>query len=194
MLAFVLDGTISSSGSKAGDIVKAHLERPLVVSGVTVAPAGTPLEIKVTAASPASNPDIYGFVDIYLRPFALPDGRDVPVHAPVSHLDVHVTSGHQSTADVEDTVGDVFVPTLLLHAFRKGHNFVITPGTRIRAVTDATIVVASDGVVVVRTPAPLLLDADTPVSSFKSAPMATPKESFKPPLTPPTLGPGLPTP
>jgi hypothetical protein len=186
-LAFILDGTISSSSSKSGDIVKAHLENALVVNGVTVAPAGSPIEIKIADASPASNPDIYGFVDIYFRPLALPDGRLIPLHAPASHLNVNVSSGHASTVGIEDTIGDVFQPTLLLHVFRKGRNFVLEPGAHVHAVTDATVVIARSGGVDIKTPAPLVLDAETPISSYRSVPMATPQQSYKPSLTPPPL-------
>lgn len=186
-LAFILDGAISSSGSKAGDIVKAHLEQALVVEGVTVAPAGSPVEIKIADASPASNPDIYGFVDIYFRPLALPDGRTIPLHAPASHLNVNVSSGHSSTVGVEDTIGDIWAPTLLLHVFRKGRNFVLEPGAHIHALTDATVLIARNGGVAIETPAPLVLDAETPISSYRSVPMATPQSSYKPALTPPPL-------
>jgi hypothetical protein len=193
-LAFILDGTISSSSSKSGDIVKAHLENALVVNGVTVAPAGSPIEIKIADASAASNPDIYGFVDIYFRPLALPDGRLIPLHAPASHLNINVSSGHASTVGIEDTIGDVFQPTLLLHVFRKGRNFVLEPGAHIHAVTDATVVIARGGGVAIETPAPLVLDAETPISSYRSVPMATPQQSYKPSLTPPPLTPMTPNP
>jgi len=192
-LTFVLDGTISSSKSKAGEIVQAHLERALVLEGVTVLPAGSPVQIKIADASPASNPDIYGYVDIYFRPLALPDGSLIPLHAPASHLSVHVSAGHESTADVENTVGDIFAPTLLLHVFRKGRNFVLEPGARIKAVTDATVLLESGGTVAVETPAPLILDAETPISSFKAMPMASPPDNYKPPLPVPSLTPGRPT-
>ena len=193
-LAFILDGTISSSTSKAGEVVKAHLERALVVDGVTVAPAGSLVEIKIADASPASNPDIYGFVDIYFRPLALSDGRTIPLHAPASHLNVNVSSGHASTVGVENTIGDIWAPTLLLHVFRKGRNFVLEPGARINALTDATVVVARDGAVGIETPAPLVLDVETPISSYRAVPMATPEESYKPALTPPPLTTSKPNP
>jgi hypothetical protein len=195
MLTFVLDGEISSSSSKAGDVVKAHLEKPLVVAGTTVAPAGAPVEIRVSDASPATNPDIYGFVDIFFRPLALPDGRgSVPLHARIAHLNVLVSSGHESTAEAENTIGDVWAPTLLFHVFRKGRNFKAEPGARVNAITDASIVVAKNGTVAVETPAPLVLDAETPVSSFRAVPMATVNASFTPNLTPPTMGAGTPFP
>jgi hypothetical protein len=193
-LAFILDGEISSSSSKAGDVVKAHLEKPLVVDGITVAPEGTPIEIKVTDASPATNPDIYGFVDIFFRPLTLPDGRVMPMHARISHLNVNVSSGHETTAEAENTIGDEWYPTLLLHVFRKGRNFKAEPGARVTGITDASIVVAKNGKVAIETPAPLVLDAETPMSSFRAVPMATVNATYSPKLVPPTLGPGMPSP
>jgi hypothetical protein len=193
-LTFILDGTISSSSSRAGEIVKAHLEHALEIDGVTVAPAGSPIEIKIADASPASNPDIYGFVDIYVRSLALPDGRFIPLRAPASHLNVNSTAGHDATVGVENTIGDIFQPTLLFHVFRKGRNFVLEPGAHINAYTEATLMIARGGAVVIQTPAPLVLDAETPISSFRSVPMATPQASYKPPLQIPSLTPGTPNP
>jgi len=184
---------ISSSKSKAGEIVNAHLENALVVDGVTVAPAGAPLEIKIADASPASNPDVYGFVDIYFRPLVLADGRAIPLRALSSHLFVHVSEGHESTVEAEDTVGDIFTPSLLYHFFRNGRNFTLAPGARLHALTEATIV-AHNGTFAIETPAPLVLDGDTPVSSFKAAPIATAEPSYKLPLSVPTLTPNTPQP
>ena len=161
--------------------MKAHLEHALEVDGVTIAPAGSPIEIKIADASPASNPDIYGFVDIYFRPLVLNDGRTIPLRAPASHLNVNVSAGHDATAGVENTIGDIWAPTLLFHAFRKGRNFVLEPGANINAFTDATLMIAHGGAVMIETPAPLVLDAETPVSSFRSVPMATAQATYKPP-------------
>lgn len=185
----MLDGTISSGTSRAGQIVRAHLEKNLVLDGVTIAPAGTPVQIKIVDASPAANPDIYGYVDIYFRPLELADGRELPLRAPAQHLNVNVSAGHQSTADVENTIGDIFEPTLIYHAFRKGRNFTLRPGARIHALTEATVQVVNGGTIAIVTPAPLVLDQDTPVSSFRAMPMATPEETFKPQRTAPPLTP-----
>ncbi len=193
-LAFILDGTISSSSSKAGEIVKAHLEHALEIDGVTIAPAGTPIEIKIADASPASNPDIYGFVDVYFRSLVLTDGRTIPLRAPASHLNVNVSAGHNATVGVEDTIGDLWTPTMLLHVFRKGRNFVLEPGARINALTEATVMIAHGGAVMIETPAPLVLDEETPISSYRSVPMATSEASYKPPLQAPSLSPNNPNP
>lgn len=193
-LTFILDGTISSASSKAGEIVKAHLEHALEVDGVTVAPAGSPIEIKIADASPASNPDIYGFVDVYFRPLLLADGRTIPLRAPASHLNVNISAGHDATVGVENTIGDVWAPTMLFHVFRKGRNFVLEPGAHINAFTDATVMIARGGAVMIETPAPLVLDAETPISSFRSVPMATADASYKPPLQAPSVTPDTPHP
>jgi hypothetical protein len=176
-LTFVLDDKISSASARANDIVNAHLERALVVNGTTVAPAGSRVQIKIADAQPAQNPDIYGFVDIYFRPLVLPDGRIIPLHAPASHLSMNVSAGHDSTVAMENTIGDIFTPTLLLHVLRKGHNFVLEPGARVYARTDATVRVLPNGTAAIETPAPLVLDADTPGSSFRAMPMVTPQET-----------------
>jgi len=193
-LTFILDDTISSSSSKAGQIVKAHLANALTIDGVTIAPAGSPIEIKIADASPASNPDIYGFVDVYFRPLTLADGRTLALRAPSSHLNVNVSAGHDATVGVENTIGDIWAPTMLFHVFRKGRNFVLEPGAHINAYTDATIVIASGGAVVIETPAPLVLDAETPISSFRSVPMATAQAGYKAPLQAPSITPGTPHP
>jgi len=99
---------------------------------------------------------------------------------------VNVTAGHASTADIENTIGDVYGPTLLFHVFRKGRNFTLEPGATINVRTQATIKVAPNGVVTVSTPAPLVLQAQTPHASFNSVPLATPAGG-KQPLPIPTL-------
>jgi hypothetical protein len=190
-IAFILDGTISSGTSSAGEIIKAHLAHDLTLQGVTLARAGTPVDIKIVDASPASNPDVYGYVDIYFRPLVLADGRLIPLRAPAQHLNVDPSSGHESTAGVEDTIGDIFMPTLVYHAFRKGRNFTLEPGATIHALTEATVRVAQDGSVAIATAAPLVLDAETPISSYRSVPMATPAPTDPPHTKGGTPGPQL---
>ncbi len=173
-LTFVLDGTISSASSRANQVVNAHLKRALVLGGTTVAPAGAPVRIRILDASPASNPDIYGFVDIYFEPLRLSDGRELPLRAPISHLNVNSSAGHDSTVAVENTVGDIFAPTLLLHVFRKGRNFTLEPGADVHALTEARVDIGADGTVAVATPPPLILDSGMPRASFQAVPLATP--------------------
>jgi hypothetical protein len=193
-LVFVLEGTISSGSSKTGDLVQAHLQNDIVVGGQTVAPAGTKVQIRILDAKPAENPDIYGFVDIAFGGLTLPDGNVIPLRPPASHLEVNVSAGHQSTAAVENTIGDMWGPTLLFHIFRKGRNFTLEPGALIKARTEATINIAPNGSVAITTPAPLVLEAETPHATFKSAPLATPNPDFHPQHPAPTLAPGTPCP
>ena len=187
-LDVVLDGTISSSTSKANEIVNAHLKNAIVLEGVTIAAAGTPVRIRILDAKPADNPDIYGIVDIYMYPLQLATGAELPLRPPTSHLNVNVSAGHASTADVENTVGDIFTPTLLLHVFRKGRNFVLEPGAVIHTRSQATVTATQSGVISVVTPAPIDIDAQTPHSSFNAMPLSTPSNPKNVPIATPTAG------
>jgi hypothetical protein len=181
LLTFVLDDPMSSKGSHAGQIVDAHLKTALVIDGHLVAPAGTPERIRILDALPASNPDVYGYLDVYFDPMSLPGGSVIPLQPPTSHLTVDVSAGHQSTVAVEDTIGDIFIPGhFLYHIFRKGRDFTMQPGAQIRARTEATVMLRKDGTIAVTTPAPIVMDSEMPVSTFTAMPFATPHESFKP--------------
>jgi len=174
-LLFVLDDPISSKGAKAGQIVRAHLKSALVVGGRAVAPAGTPEQIRIVDASPADIADTYGFVDIYYEPLALPDGRSLPLRAPVARLEPRVSAGHESTVGAEDTVGDIFVPYYpLWQIFRHGKNFVLLTGSELPARTEATISAQANGSIAIVTPPPIPPRNETPNSAFPVIPMATP--------------------
>ncbi|HVR45171.1 MAG TPA: hypothetical protein VMT95_00815 [Candidatus Binatia bacterium] len=174
-LLFVLDDPISSKGAKAGQMIRAHLKTALVVGSRTVAPAGAPEQIRIVDASPADIADTYGFVDIYYEPLALPDGRMLPLRAPVARLEPRVSSGHESTVGAEDTVGDIFVPYYpLWQIFRHGKNFVLLSGSELPARTEATISAQPSGSIGIVTPPPLLPGNETPNSAFPVLPMATP--------------------
>ncbi len=174
-LLFVLDDPISSKGSKAGQIVRAHLKADIVVAGRTVAPSGAPAEIRIVDVSPADIADVYGFVDIYFEPLALPGGRTLPLRAPVGRLTPNVTSGHSSTVGAEDTVGDIFVPYYPIYQIlRKGKNFVLGPGSVIPASTEATLTAQSNGTIAIVTPRPLSQSTQPPNATFPVMPIATP--------------------
>ncbi|MBV8639109.1 MAG: hypothetical protein JO322_13615 [Candidatus Eremiobacteraeota bacterium] len=193
-LTFILDGTISSATSKTDEMVNAHLKNALVVGSHTIASAGTPIQIRILDASPASNPDIYGFVDVFFEPLRLNDGRTIALRPPTGHLNVNSSAGHDSTVAVENTIGDVFTPTMLLHVFRKGRNFVLQPGAEVHALTEAAVQAMPNGTIAIMTPAPFVVEEATPHSSFHTMPLATPNPSYRPQMTTPTLGPGTPTP
>ncbi|MEO9262682.1 MAG: hypothetical protein ABI282_01185 [Candidatus Baltobacteraceae bacterium] len=180
-MLFVLDDPISSTASRKDDVVKAHLKEALVVGGVTIAPAGTPVQIDILDAEAAQMGDVYGFVDVYFRALHLPGGRVLPLRAPTSHLTVNVTAGHESTVGAEDTVEDIVIPYHVLYrAFRKGRNFVLGAGSEIRARTEASINVAPNGAVAITTPVPIVIGGETPHPTFSAMPLATPEEKFLP--------------
>jgi hypothetical protein len=180
-LAFKLIDAISSNGSHPGQIVRAALADNLMVDGRVVAPKGAPEQIRILNASPASNPDIYGYVDVYFEPFALANGATIPMRPPTSHLTIDVSAGHESTVGVEDTIGDIFIPGhIIYHIFRKGRNFEMQPGAEIRARTQATVTVARNGVAIVTTPAPVVMENQAPVSTFTAVPFATPHGDYSP--------------
>ncbi len=174
-LLLVTDEPISSKSSKAGQLVRAHLKKAIVISGRVVAPAGTPEEIKIVDVSPSDILDVYGFVDIYFEPLQLPDGRTLPLRAPVARLSPRVTAGHESTVEAEDTVGDIFVPYYSIwQILRKGKNFVLSPGSELPARTEATITAQPNGSIAIVTPQPLSPRVEVPISAFPVVPVATP--------------------
>lgn len=174
-LIFVTDEPISSKSSKAGQIVKVHLKNDLTVGGHVVAPAGTAGALRIVAVSRADIGDVYGFVDVYFEPLALPDGRTLPLRAPVARLSPHVTAGHESTVGLEDTVGSMTIPYYMLFSiFRKGKNFVLNPGAQIPARTEATLTALPNGTVAIETPRPPVTSLVVPNSSFPVEPVATP--------------------
>jgi hypothetical protein len=174
-LLFVLDDPITSKGAKAGQLIRAHLKSAIVVAGRVIAPAGTPGQIRIVDSSPSEITDVYGFVDIFFEPLALPDGRVLPLRAPVARLSPSVTSGHESTVGAEDTVGDIVVPYYVLwQIFRKGKNFVLGAGSEIPARTEATIAAQANGTIAILTPPPLPPSSETPNSAFPVMPLATP--------------------
>ncbi len=178
-LLFVLDEPISSKSSKAGTLIRVHLRSDLVVAGRVLAPAGTPGQVKIVDSSASAIMDTYGFVDIFFEPLTLPDGRSLPLRAPVGRLAPSVSSGHQSTVAAEDTAGDIFVPYYSLwQIFRSGKNFVLGSGSVIPARTRATLAAQRDGTIAIVTPHPLPQHGVVPNSAFPVLPMATPIESL----------------
>jgi hypothetical protein len=173
-LFFILDGTITSH-SKPGTVVRAHLRDPIVLSGVTVARAGTPVDIEVTQSSPAQAGNVDGSVDVYFDSMTLADGKKLPLVTPTAHISPHMTAGQQSTRGITDTVGDIFIPGhVIYHMLRKGGDVTLRPGTLIRARTAATITLAHHGAYAINTPAPFNTSLETPHPGFVPAPVYTP--------------------
>ena len=189
-LVFVLDQPISSKGSRTGQLIAAHLKDPIVIDGRVVAPAGSPAKIRIVDTSPADIMDVYGFVDIFFEPLTLPDGRSLPLRAPVARLSPHVTAGHQSTVELEDTVEDQVIPFhWLYHILRKGKNFVLGAGSLVPARTEASLTAMPNGAIAIQTPQPLAASREALRPTFPVEPLATPFGPFagkKPPSPSPT--------
>jgi hypothetical protein len=188
----VLDDSISSAANKPGDVIRMHLKNDLVVGDRVVARAGTPATLRIVDTSSAKISDVYGFVDIFVDPLRLNDGRDVPLFLASSRLSPRDTAGHESTVAIEDTLEDIVIPYAALYQiFRKGKNFVLHPGAELKARLDATLV-GSEGGVEIETPSPLSASLDPPHPTFPVLPLAEPMPSAPPPPTvapPPTTTP-----
>jgi hypothetical protein len=171
----VLDDSISSSHSHAGQTIHAHLRDPIVVAGRVIAPAGTHGLIGIQGVSPADIGDVYGYVDIYYEPLVLPDGRSLPLRPPSGRLVMNVSAGHESTVGWEDNVGDIVIPYhVLYHFLRKGKNFVLEPGAQLPAKTEATIAALPNGTIAIETPEPVPVHLNVPKATFPVEPIATP--------------------
>lgn len=172
-LFFVLDGEISSRGQE-GTFVRAHLRDPLVVGGITAAPAGAPVQIRLVHTTGAQMANVDGSVDIYFEPLTLASGGTLPLLTPTGHIDPHLTAGQNSTRNITDTVGDIFIPYhYLYHMLRKGMEVDLKPGTLIRARTAAELRLAGGSLAIVTPPA-IAGAADAPRPAIKIAPVATP--------------------
>ena len=172
-LFFVLDQSVGSH-SPAGTVVRAHLRDPIVLRNVTVAPAGTPVELEVTQSSAAKSGGINGSFDVYFRDLQLPGGKTLALVTPTGHVNPHISAGAASTGNITDTVGDIFIPGhFLYHMLRKGEDVTLRPGTIIRARTAETLSFAHGKLAVIK-PAPFVTNLDEPHASFSAAPVATP--------------------
>ena len=198
-IEFVLDETVSSKSSQAGSTVRVHLTKALVVGGVELAPAGSPGTIKIVSTRHAQAPDVDGAVQMLLEPLPLPGRGTLPVSLTRGFLQSDRTAGQQSTQGVMDTVEDILLPAAVLYqAFRKGHEMVLSPGTKILARVDASIDTSRAPVVVIATPAPLPLQTDVPHSRFTPIPLFTvptpmPRGTPKPSPSPTATAPGSPS-
>jgi hypothetical protein len=173
-LFFVLDGTINSQSAKPGSTVRAHLRTALTLGGRTIAPAGTPVVLRINQVQPAEMANQDASVDIYFEPLLLPDGKQLPLITPTGHIDPHLSVGQANTRGVTDTVGDIFIPYhYMYHILRKGLSVDMRPGTVIRARTGATLRMEG-GVLAIATPAPFIMAPDTPHPAFSPAPIYTP--------------------
>ncbi len=174
-LLFVLDEGFSSNKSRKGDIVHMHLRDALIVNGVTLAPAGSPATLTIVNTHRAGSGDEDGSVAINIQPLALPGHGTLPVRAIHEYLTIEHTAGQLATRDATDQVTDIFIPyALIYNAFRKGHEYVLGPGTVLRALTNATVDASNPNAIAIVNPAPLVINEDAPHSDYTPAPFYTP--------------------
>ena len=174
-LYFVLDDGFSSNRSHPGDVVRMHLRDPLVVNGVTLAPAGAPGTLTIVSTHHAGSGDEDGSVAINIQPLSLPGRGVLPIRALHEYLTIEHTAGQLATRDTTDTVTDIFIPgAMLFNALRKGHEYVLGPGAVLRALTAATVDATDPNDVAIVRPAPLMMIQDTPHSDYTPVPFYTP--------------------
>jgi hypothetical protein len=190
IIFFVLDDGVNSGTTEPGTTIHMHLKSPLVVNGVTVAPAGTPATFAVITTLKANTGDEDGAIEIHLDPLKLP-GRDMvlPVRALHEYLTRELTAGQEATRSTTDTIGDILIPYhVLYHALRPGHQMVLPAGSILRAETAATIDVSDGHTIVLSTPPPFASTYDVPHADLTAPPFYTPA-----PLRPRPLPHGKPT-
>jgi len=190
IIFFVLDDGINSGTTPPGTTVHMHLKTPIVVNGVTVAPAGTPATFAVITTRKAESGDEDGAIQIHLDPLTLP-GRDLqlPVRALHEYLTRELTAGQEATRSTTDTIGDIFIPYhALYHALRPGHQMVLPAGSVLRAETAASIDASNPRAIVLATPPPFTSTYDVPHADLTAAPFYTPA-----PMRPRPLPKGKPT-
>lgn len=188
---FVLEDQISSNRSKAGQIVHMHLLHPLVVNGVSLAPAGAPGTLTILNVHAAASSDNDGSVQISIQPIEVDGKRTLPIRATHEFLTIEHTGGQLATRSTTDTITDVFIPYGIFYTlFRKGHNFVLPEGAVLRALTNATIDASNPNAVAIVPPKPIVINNDVPHADFTPAPFYTPippqpKRTKAPKATPP---------
>jgi hypothetical protein len=181
-LYFVLDDPLSSSRSRPGDVVHMHLRDPLLLNGSILAPAGTLATLTIVRTHHAASGDNDGSVQISLAPLALPKYGALPVRAINEYLTIDHTAGQLSTRDATDTVVDIFVPTYILwQALRKGHEYVLQPGTVFRALTAAAIDARDPQAIAIVGPQPLFTGGEAPHAAITESPFFTQAPMLPPP-------------
>lgn len=81
LLTVVLDEPLDARTASAGSLVKTHLEKPLELGGVTLAPAGAPGTLKIVAVRKPVAPDRDGSLELYLEPLALAGSGNLPLRS-----------------------------------------------------------------------------------------------------------------
>lgn len=183
-LFFVLDDTVSSRSTPAGTVVRMHLQKPLVINNVMLAPAGAPGTLTVISTRKPQSGDVDGAVQVHLDPLTLPDRHlTLPIHAIHEYLTIEMSGSRQATRATTDTIGDIFIPYhVLYHALRPGRQMVLPVGSVLRAQTSATLDASNPALPVISTPAPFTSTFDTPHADLTPAPLFTPAPERPRPL------------
>lgn len=180
-LFFVLDDRISSVRTVAGTSVRMHLQNPLTVNGVTLAPAGTPGSLIVVTTRRSQSGDVDGAVQIHLDPLQLPGGQTLPVRAAHEYLTIERTAGLDSARATTDSFADAFIPGHFTNkSFGTGREMVLPAGTVLRAETNATIDASDPRAIVISTPPPYASEYDAPHSDLTPLPFYTPAPAGEP--------------
>jgi len=193
-LYFVLDDPISSGKSLAGQIVHMHLQSPLIVNNVTLAPEGTPATLTIVSVHKAAASDNDGSVQIVIQPLMLQGIGTLPIRAHREYLTVEHTGGQLATRGTTDTITDVFIPIAGFYtALRKGHEIVLPVGSVLRALTGATVDAGNTAAIAIIPPPPMVMNFDVPHSDLTPAPFYT-QQPPPPRATPKPRPTAVPTP
>jgi len=191
-LYFVLDDGLSSARSRPGDVVHMHLRDALLLNGAVIAPAGSPATMTIVQTHHAASGDNDGSIQISLSPLVTPQYGALPIRAINEFLTIEHTAGELSTRDTTDTVIDIFEPTYIIwQALRKGHEYVLQPGTVLRALTAAAVDARDPGKIAIVNPQPLMTGGEVPHAAITESPFYTPVPMAP---APPRRGHGAPPP
>jgi hypothetical protein len=166
LLTVVLDEPIDARTASAGSLVKIHLEKPLELGGVTLAPAGSPGTLKIVAVRKPAAPDRDGSLEFYLEPLPLASKGDLPLRSERETFPSEVKAGS------------------ILRA-RTGAAIDATNPAAIAIVTPPPFVTNTDPIHSDFTPIPLFTIAPPPPKRPKATPAATASPS---PSAAPTPG------
>ena len=168
----VLDQAIDSAQTEPGALIRAHIRDAIVVRGKTLAPAGTPVQMIVSAMRRAGN-GASGAIMLRLEPLHLRDDLNLPmrlVHPVLSPLLV--------AANAED----IALPSkAAAESVKRGENLVLPHGTMMRAKTALTIDATDPQKDVLVPPPPYTISTEKPYSAFTPIPLVT----YSPRPTPP---------
>jgi len=168
----VLDQAIDSAQTEPGAIIRAHLRDAIVVRGKTLAPAGSPVQMIVSATRRAGN-GVSGEIMLRLESVHLVDDLNLPMrllHPVLSPLLV--------AANAED----IALPSkAAAETVKRGANLVLPHGTMMRAKTALTIDATDPHKDVLVPPPPYTISTEKPYSAFTPIPLVT----YSPRPTPP---------